>query len=106
MDTSSNEVVTIIHNNLESTTFVNGFEAPMTYQRNITYFASRKHIESIKKDVYRCEQFFEFECSYAAAFDQSYWTAFTGHLHPYDYPDPDLPCRCRMQKACDDGRQT
>ncbi len=44
----SDQVVTIVHNNLESRTTINGFESPMSYRRNISYFATHDQIAAIK----------------------------------------------------------
>ncbi len=98
----SDEVITIIHNNLESNTRVQGYETPMSYQRNITYFATYDQIHAIKRLSTHCMQYLEFACTGANAFsDTSYWTAFTGEMLSYEYPDDgNGNCICRLDEAC------
>ena len=52
MDADLRQVVTIIHNNLESQTMATGFEEPMAYQRNVTYFATKQQIAAVKVNNY------------------------------------------------------
>ncbi len=102
MNVSPHAVATLVHNNLESWITVSGYESPMSYQRNITYFATRWQIEAIKASSTHCEQMLEFQCSYSVAFTKSYWTSFHGELVSYQYDD-DRDCLCKLQKACEDG---
>ena len=60
MSNLDGEVVTIVHNNLESEVYVTGYEAPGSYQRNLSYTLSWEHIAIIKNMSTHCEQFFEF----------------------------------------------
>ena len=97
----SDELITIIHNNLESDTRVQGYETPMSYQRNITYFATNDQIKAIKSSSTHCEQYLEFACTGALAFLSSFWTAFTGELISYRYPDDgNNTCICKLKEAC------
>ena len=65
MTSHEGEVVTIVHNNLESEVYVQGYEAPGSYQRNLTYTVSWDHIAIIKNQTERCEQYFQFTVSRA-----------------------------------------
>ncbi len=102
----ADHVVTIIHNNLESDITVDGYEVPMSYQRNVTYFATRSQIQAIKSSSTHCEQYMEATCTGAWGFHQrqAFWTAFTGELIGYDYPDNGTGnCMCRLKEACTTG---
>ncbi len=101
MEAGEGQVATLIHNNLESTIHVSDYESPMSYQKNVTYFATRQHIHAIKNYSTHCVQFGEFECSYTGAFEKSYWTSFGGDLVSYHYSEG--ACRCKMEKACKEG---
>ena len=68
MTSYEGEVVTIIHNNLESDVFVQGYEAPGSYQRNLSYSLSWEHIAVIKNMATRCEQYFRFTVSSVSFF--------------------------------------
>ncbi len=102
MSSVPNQVITIIHNNLEAGVHVTDYEAPDSYQRDIQYTADWSIISSIKNASKHCEQYFKFECVLAEAFKSSHYIGFSGQSRKYSYADP-IPgydCLCRLESAC------
>lgn len=59
-----NEILTIVHHDTEDTGFVQGYEAPGAFVRNVTYYTSDA-IESIGHIIrasFTCQQFIRWEC--------------------------------------------
>ena len=97
------QVITIIHSNLESGVHVTDYEAPASYQRNVSYTQPWNAIGIIKNASLYCEQHFRFECVYAEAFVSTPYVGFSGESRDYNYDEkvPSYDCRCRMHLVCE-----
>ena len=62
----------------ETRTLVNGYNAPLSYSRNITYKISMAQIIALMDLSHSCEQFIKYECHHSVIllFDNSVWASW------------------------------
>jgi hypothetical protein len=99
--------VTVISHDSESRTFVNGYENPGSYIRNITYHVTMEQIVAIMNQSSNCEQFIKYECYHSELLDadDSWWVSRDGERMNYwgGAAVDSGKCACAMNNSCYGG---
>ena len=111
--TSENGIgVTEIGHDSESSGYVNGYEFPGSYKRNITYNLKMEEIVAIIKQSRKCEQFIKYECRHSVLWEEIYntygwWVSRQGLAMNYwgGAAVNSGKCACAMSNSCVGGRR-
>ena len=102
--------VTVISHNSESRTYVNGYDSPGSYSRDIRYTgASLSQVASLTRVSSHCEQFIKYECYYSVLLYNNnpygWWVSRDSSKITYwGGASVSGKCACGMTNSCADSR--